>query len=119
MRDRQGKFIKGSPPGPGRPAGSPEKVTKNAREILVKILDNQMEYVGEALDRLREKDEGEYVNTIARLLNFIIPKKTEQDVNTTNLELHEFLEALPYDKLYYLKYGKLPERIGDEVRNTG
>ncbi len=73
MRDSNGRFIAGSDPGPGRPSGSPERTTKEARELFNRILSRQVDNIEEALDKLRG-DPKEYLNTLSKLLPYFIPK---------------------------------------------
>ncbi len=117
IRDELGRFKKGKPPGPGRPAGSPEKVTKTAREILNRIMDKQIPHVEAALDQLRRRDAAEYLNTIAKLLPFVMPKMTEMEVEVGDQYkmMTDFFGSLTYEQLHFLKYGRLPEKDDPEL----
>ncbi|MBP6976985.1 MAG: hypothetical protein PHD61_05655 [Bacteroidales bacterium] len=116
-RDRNGRFTIGTGGGPGRGAGNPEKITKNAREILVAIMDKQVPHIEAALDEVRQKDAKEYLDTIAKLLPFVLPKMEQVDaeISNTNLELSDFMESLTYEQLFVLKHNRWPERLRDDL----
>lgn len=66
----------------GRPKGVPNKVTTMLRETVNQIVSGQLDYVEEALDKVREKDPAKYLSLTTRLLELVMPKM--QEVALTN-----------------------------------
>ncbi|HUX92924.1 MAG TPA: hypothetical protein VMV36_03890 [Ignavibacteriaceae bacterium] len=92
----------------GRPAGTPNKTTKQAKEILNKILFDELPNIKEALADIKAKDKYKYLDTFVKLLSFALPKKTDLtsddeklpsnvNINVTSQEnakkLKEFLDG--------------------------
>ena len=70
-RDEHGRFQRGCRPGPGRPAGSSDPVTRAFYEILAHFLrgDRKGRQRGmAALDRLYDKSPVRYVSLMAKVL---------------------------------------------------
>lgn len=66
----------------GRPAGTPNRTTKEARELLEKILLGQVENISESLDSLRQESHARYLDACAKLFTYVLPKK--MDVTSDN-----------------------------------
>ncbi|WKL47632.1 hypothetical protein Q1W71_22085 [Flavobacterium pectinovorum] len=62
----------------GRVAGTPNRTTKETKELLQKIVNNEIDNLGEMLGKLEPL---ERVNAIAKLLPYIVPKQSEVSVN--------------------------------------
>jgi hypothetical protein len=61
----------------GRPKGSPNRTTTEARELLEQILYGQLESIHEALTELKEKDPSRYLESCSRFFAYVLPKKTD------------------------------------------
>lgn len=61
----------------GRKKGTENKTTKEAKEILNKILFAELPYIKEALAEVRGKSKMQYLDTLSKLLVFSLPKKTD------------------------------------------
>jgi hypothetical protein len=61
----------------GRPAGTPNRTTKEARELLEQILLGQVDNIAEALESLKEKDYARYLDSCAKLFTYVLPKKSD------------------------------------------
>lgn len=70
----------------GRTKGTPNKLTKELRELLKNILYNEMEKIEEYLDGLEPKEK---LETIIKLMPYILPK-------TSNVS-HTVNEPLDWD----------------------
>jgi len=61
----------------GRPAGIPNRTTKEAKELLEKILLGQIDNIKDSLDKLKEKDSARYLDACAKLFTYVLPRKTD------------------------------------------
>jgi hypothetical protein len=62
----------------GRVAGTPNRTTKETKELLQKIVTKEIDNLGELLEKLEPL---ERVNSIAKLLPYIVPKQSEVSLN--------------------------------------
>ena len=60
----------------GRPKGSENKTTKEARELLERILYGQIENINEAMDALRSEP-AKYLDACSKMFTYVLPKKTD------------------------------------------
>lgn len=58
----------------GRKLGTPNRTTKETKDLLQNIVNNEIDSLGEMLEKLEPL---ERVNAIAKLLPYIIPKTSE------------------------------------------
>jgi len=70
-------FKKGKPKTGGREKGISNRTTKEAREILDKILFAEIDNVSSALEEIRSKNKMAYLETFSKLLAYSLPKKTD------------------------------------------
>lgn len=68
---------KGSPKFGGRKAGTPNITTKKAKLIMDSILFGEIKNIKLALSEIRKKDKAKYVDCLAKLLTYSLPKKTD------------------------------------------
>jgi hypothetical protein len=61
----------------GRPKGSKNRTTKEARELLESILFGQIDNINEALDTIRELDPPKYLDACSKLFTYVLPKKND------------------------------------------
>ena len=61
----------------GRKAGTPNRTTKEAKELLQKALFSQLENINTALTGLYKKDHAKYLDAISKLFVYVLPKKSD------------------------------------------
>lgn len=61
----------------GRPKGTPNRTTKEARELLEVILFGEVDNIKSALDSIRKDSEYRYIDSINKLFTYVLPKKTD------------------------------------------
>lgn len=74
-------FVVGNALG-GRTKGSLNRTTKFSREVLTMALAGQEKNIMFALEELAEKNPEAYINAVAKLLNYAIPKLQSTEVNS-------------------------------------
>ena len=70
-------FKKGKLKTGGRRKGVENRTTKEAREILDKILFAEIDNIADALSEVRGKSKMAYLETLSKLFVYSIPKKTD------------------------------------------
>jgi hypothetical protein len=70
--------------GTGRKKGSITKTTKITREILANALSGQEVNIMDALEKLSAKNPEAYINAIAKLLNYAMPKLQSTEIKAEN-----------------------------------
>lgn len=60
-----------------RKKGTPNKITRETRELLQTILEGELDHISNALLRLRGENPFGYLKTLTGLLPYILPKCTE------------------------------------------
>lgn len=74
----------------GRSKATPNKVTKEARELFINILSGEVGNIKNSLERIREENPFKYLLIVSKLLPYIIPKPKdlviEKDPITKNLD---------------------------------
>ena len=69
------KGVSGNPN--GRAKGSPNRTTKEAKELLELIMFGQLDNMNDALNKLYEKDQSRYLDACSKLFTYVLPKKTD------------------------------------------
>jgi hypothetical protein len=68
---------KGDPKSGGRKAGTPNRTTKEARELFVSIMNNEIDNIEEALKKVRDESPAKYLDAVAKLFQYTIPKQLD------------------------------------------
>ncbi len=87
-------FEKGNTHGTGRPKGSKDKKTAEARELFLNTLEGQVENIEDAFQKVLEKSPEKYLDLLSKYMQYFIPKKTEQDIKTEVSGTFDFNDAI-------------------------
>lgn len=92
-------FKKGHDEGKGRPKGSENKLTKEARTIFLETLEGQAEHIADAFDEVRKDNPKAYLDLFAKYAQYFVPKKTE-NTDKIDLTVNDFniKDVLKFDK---------------------
>jgi Na+-transporting NADH:ubiquinone oxidoreductase subunit NqrD len=69
--------IKGTAKSGGRKQGTPNKTTKEARELFVQIMNDEIPNIKEALQQIKAESPVKYVDALAKLFQYTIPKQLD------------------------------------------
>ena len=61
----------------GKPKGTQNRTTKEARELLEKILFGQIDNINDSLNTLRKDSDAKYLDSISKLFTYVLPKKMD------------------------------------------
>lgn len=76
-------FKKGHSGNPqGRPKGATDKVTREARQLFVSIMEGEVGYIENALEDLRTESSEKYLKALSGLFPYFMPKQQELSVTT-------------------------------------
>jgi hypothetical protein len=74
-------FKKGESGNPnGRKKGTPNKTTAEIKEIITRIVGNQLEHIEKDLDRIRKTDPAEAMRLSSKFIDYVIPKQTRMEL---------------------------------------
>ena len=65
----------------GRPKGSPNKVTEEARALFIHIMEGEVQNIQDALDGLRNESADKYLRALSQLFPYFMPKQQELQVS--------------------------------------
>jgi hypothetical protein len=85
-------FKKGKEKTGGRTKGTPNRTTKESTEFLQKILFGQFDDIEAVLKDIKEDDKAKYIDSLNKLLQYVMPKKT--DLTSGNKELPSTLNVI-------------------------
>jgi hypothetical protein len=74
-------FKKGESGNPnGRKKGVPNKSTAEIKEIITRIVGNQLEHIEKDLDRIRKNDPAEAMRLSSKFIDYVLPKQTKMEI---------------------------------------
>jgi hypothetical protein len=68
---------KGTPKTGGRQGGTPNRTTKEARELLEQVLLGQVDNIKTSLESLKKESDAKYLDACSKLFTYVLPKKTD------------------------------------------
>lgn len=74
----------------GRPKGTPNRTTTQAKLMLEQIMFGQLDNMEEALNKLKEKDYSRYLDACSKLFTYVLPKKTDVTSNDKPIESDKY-----------------------------
>lgn len=84
----------------GRPKGTPNKITKELRQWITEVIDANREQMVEDLKKI---EPGERLKILERLIQYVIPKKTHIDedstIRTHPITFDEYVRMLRGEKI--------------------
>lgn len=87
---------KGAPKTGGRSKGSPNKVTRTAKELVTDLVSAGME---KAMQKLQEiEDPKDYLDTLAKFISYVVPKKVENDTTVAMPVIQTEVKIIPSSK---------------------
>jgi transcription initiation factor TFIIIB Brf1 subunit/transcription initiation factor TFIIB len=76
------KYVKGQTGNKGgRPKGVPNKTTAEIKEIITKIVGNQLDRLEKDLDTLRKTNPSKAIDISTKLIDYVIPRMSKLDVD--------------------------------------
>ena len=88
MRGRK----KGTQKTGGRQPGSPNRTTKEARELLEGVLFGQIDNINDAMEELRGTDAAKYIDACSKMFSYVLPKKV--DIKSDDLPIQPKITIL-------------------------
>jgi hypothetical protein len=74
-------FKKGESGNPnGRKKGIPNKSTAEIKEIITRIVGNQLEHIEKDLDKIRKTDPAEAMRLSSKFIDYVLPKQTKMEI---------------------------------------
>ncbi len=73
-------FKKGNKEASGRPKGSENKLTTEAREMFIHTLEGQVPNINKAFTDVLAKSPEKYLDLFAKYAQYFVPKKTESEI---------------------------------------
>jgi ribosome recycling factor len=61
----------------GRTKGVPNKTTAEARALFITVMNGEIENIREALEKIRQESPAKYVDALAKLFQYTIPKQVD------------------------------------------
>jgi len=75
------KYDKGQSGNPnGRPKGAKGKISSEARQLFVQVMEGEMDNIKDSLGILRENSDEKYLKALSGLMPYFMPKQVETDV---------------------------------------
>jgi len=61
----------------GRHPGTPNRTTREAKELLEQILLGQVDNIKAALEKINKDDPARYLDACSKLFTYVLPRKTD------------------------------------------
>lgn len=77
-----GQFKPGQSGNPaGKPKGVKTRTTKEAKELFMAIMGGEIDFIKDSLEKIRQKDPARYLDVLAKLLPYFIPRQVDIDLS--------------------------------------
>ena len=90
-------FKKGNKEASGRPKGSENKLTTEAREMFIKTLEGQVPNIQQAFYDVLTKSPEKYLDLFAKYAQYFVPKKTESEIKgelSSSIDFNEVMRKV-------------------------
>lgn len=75
------KFVKGQSGNKnGRPKGAPNKTTAEIKEIITRVVGNQLELLESDLTKIRKQSPARAAEIYMKMVDYVLPKQTKIDI---------------------------------------
>lgn len=75
------KFVKGQSGNKnGRPKGTPNKTTAEIKEIITRVVGNQLELLESDLTKIRKQSPARAAEIYMKMVDYVLPKQTKIDI---------------------------------------
>jgi hypothetical protein len=71
----------------GRSSGTPNKTTKEARELFMGIMSGQVKNIEPALNKVYNESPLKYLDAVSKLLQYFIPRQTDVTSDGERIEI--------------------------------
>lgn len=73
----------------GRPKGSTNKISKEVRELISNVVEEQLNHMKESLEKVRKESPSRYIELMTRLLPYVTPKFSSIEVQEEKKDLEK------------------------------
>ena len=73
-------FQKGNKVGKGRPKGTTNKTTAEIKEIITRVVGNQLELLESDLTKIRKQSPARAAEIYMKMVDYVLPKQTKIDI---------------------------------------
>jgi len=94
-------FKKGHKEATGRPKGSENKITKEARELFIETLEGQVPNIEDAFKKVYKDNPAKFLELFAKYAQYFVPRKTESEVKgevNASFDFKELIKSVRGDK---------------------
>lgn len=81
IRSKTGNKGMFQPGNPGKPKGAEARTTKEAKELFMAIMGGEIDFIKDSLEKIRQKDPARYLDVLAKLLPYFIPRQVDIDLS--------------------------------------
>lgn len=94
-------FKKGHKEATGRPKGSENKLTKEARELFIETLEGQVPNIEDAFKKVYKDNPAKFLELFAKYAQYFVPRKTEAEVKgelNASFDFKDIIKSIREDK---------------------
>lgn len=94
-------FKKGNKHGEGRPKGSENKITKEARELFIETLEGQVPNIEDAFKKVYKDNPAKFLELFAKYAQYFVPRKAESEIKgnlNASFDFKDIIKSIREDK---------------------